>query len=115
MDTCLFVYFRRYVKGNAYSHDLADVASYHAAYEDMMAHWRRLYGDRILCVQYEDLVRDPAEMSARIYGFCGLVRDSAVIESAFTADEIGHWKHYEPYLDALRQVHEGLTRRSNGD
>ena len=74
-----------------------------------MVHWQRLYGDRILTVRYEELVRDPAGQAARIYGFCGLDNDPGKVSQAFTTDEIGCWKHYEPYLDTLRQALGGLA------
>ena len=109
MDHCLFVYFFRYKGGNDYSYDLGHLASYYAVHHDLMAHWLELYGDRILSVRYEDLVRNPADVGARIYAFCGLDWDPAAISHEFTTDEIGHWKHYEPYLDTLRQVLGGLA------
>ena len=114
-DHCLLVYLKRYKNGNNYSYDLANVASYYTDYHEMMAHWRRLYKDRIFSVRYEDLVRDPAGMGARIYAFCGLDHDPTAVASGFTTGEIGHWKHYESHLNALRQTLERFTRRSNGD
>ena len=75
-----------------------------------MAHWQQLYGDRILSVRYEDLVRNPTGTGAGIYEFCGLEYDPTAIRVALTTDEIGHWKHYEPYLDTLRQALGGLAR-----
>ncbi len=110
MDLCSLVYFSRYKTGNDYSYDLSHLASYYADHHDMMAHWQRLYGDRILSVRYEELVRDPAGVAARIYEFCGLDYDPEKVSQAFTTDEIGRWKHYEPYLDTLRQALGGLAR-----
>ena len=98
MDNCLFMYFHFYRK------DLTNVASYYIACNDLMAHWQQLYGDRILGVRYEDLVRNPADVGARIYAFCGLDYDPKRVRSAFTTDEIGHWKCYEPYLGALHRA-----------
>ena len=69
-----------------------------------MAHWLRLYGDRILSVRYEYPVRNHAHVAARIYQFCGLHYDRAAVRHAFTTDEIGHWKRREPYLGALCQA-----------
>ena len=109
MDHCLSVYFSWYAEGNGYSYDLANIASMYAGYRDMMAHWRRLYPDRILGVGYEDLVRNPADVGARLYEFGGLDHDPAAVESAFRSDEIGHWKHYERYLGALRRALGGLA------
>ena len=75
-----------------------------------MAHWLRLYGGRMLGVRYEELVQDPAGQAARIYQFCGLDYDPGKVSHAFTTDEIGYWKHYEPDLDTLRQALGGLAR-----
>ena len=111
MDNCLSVYFRQY-QGRYwdFSYDLDTVASFFVGYRDLMAHWQRLYGDRILDVRYEDLVRDPADIGARIFEYCGLDFDPAAVRDAFTTGEIGHWRHYEPYLGPLRQALGDLAR-----
>ncbi len=103
LDNCLAVYFSRYANRNKYSYDLANVASYHGCYRELMAHWQRLHRDRILAVAYEDLVRDPAEVGARIYRFCGL-DDPARLRHRFTTDEIGRSKHYAAHLDPVRRT-----------
>jgi tetratricopeptide (TPR) repeat protein len=100
-DQCLTVYFKNYAHGNGYSRSLRRAASYYADYQEMMAHWLELYGDRILSVRYEELVRDPTQTGARIYDYCGLDYDPAQIRAEFTADEIGRWKPYEPHLGEL--------------
>ena len=82
---------------------------FYAAHRDLMAHWLRLYKDRMLSVRYEDLVRNPADQAALIYAFCGLDYDPEMVSLAFTTDEIGHWKNYETYLDTLRQALGGLA------
>ena len=110
MDHCLFTYFYTQGTGNEYSYDLSHLASYYADYRDIMAHWQGLYGDRILSVRYEDLVQNPDDVGARIFAFCGLDHDPAAISHAFTTDEIGHWKHYESHLGALRQALGGLAK-----
>ena len=110
MDHCLFVYFYLYKAGHEFSYDLSHLASYYADRHDLMTHWQKLHGDCILSVRYEDLVRNPADVGARIYALCGLDFDPAAIRHGFTTDEIGHWKHYEPYLGALRQALGGLAQ-----
>ena len=109
LDNCLFIYFKRYLGGVPYSYDLRNIASYYADYQEMIAHWQRLYGNRILSVGYEDLVRNPVETGAEIYEYCGLQSYPTAIRFAFTTDEIGHWKHYEPYLGPLREALGGLA------
>ena len=60
-------------------------------------------------VRYEDLVRHPTVVGERIFEFCGLDVGAADIRHTFKTDEIGHWKHYQPYLDKLRQTLGGLV------
>ena len=117
LDNCLFIYFKRYPSSSPLGFDpirhlcdLRSIASYYVDYLEMMAHWQKLYGDRIFDVRYEDLVRSPAETGARLYEYCGLEYDPAAVRFAFRTDEIGHWKHYEPYLDPLREALGELTR-----
>lgn len=112
LDHCLCAYFYRYKDGNGYSYDSKRLASYYVDYHDIMAHWRRLYGDRILSVGYEELVRNPVETGARVYQYCGLDFDPAAVPDTFRTDEIGRWKHYEPYLGTLRQALGGLAEES---
>ena len=102
MDNCWIMYISSMTSKNSY--DLRGLASYFTFYKDMMAHWQRLYGDRILSVRYEDLVRNPAHVGAQIYQFCGLDYDPKAVRHRFTTDEIGHWKRYERYLVPLRQA-----------
>ena len=117
VDNCLFIYFQRYrlrLGKHGYSYDLRNIASYYAGYEDVMAHWRKLYGDRILSLPYEEMMRNPARTTARIFAFCGLGYDPGAIRAAFTTDQIGHWKHYESYLGPLRQALGRRARQADG-
>ena len=104
LDNCLFIYFKLYGMRNEYSYHLESLASYCADYQEMMAHWLKLYGDRICGVGYEELVRNPERTGARIYRYCGLEYDPAAIRHSFNTDEVGHWRHYAPYLGPLRQA-----------
>jgi hypothetical protein len=104
LDHCLFVYFKRYAHGNAYSYDLEALGSYYVDYHELMAHWLRLYGDKILSVQYEELVKNPVTAGARLYAHCGLDFDPRGPRADLTSQEIGHAKHYEPYLESLREA-----------
>jgi len=109
LDNCLSIYFERYNINNQYSYDLKNLASYYAEYQNLMAHWIAFYGERILVVRYEELVRNPETTALRLYRHCGLDFDPAALRHAFTIDQIGHWKHYEPHLAPL---HESLARHA---
>lgn len=72
LDTCLSIYFERYNISNKYSYDFENLAAYYTEYQNLMAHWRALYGERIHVVQYEELVRNPETSAAGLYRHCGL-------------------------------------------
>ena len=108
-DTCLYVYFSRYRHDNRHSYELPALGAYYADFHRLMAHWTRLFGARILSIRYEDLVADPGAAAARVYGLCGLEGDAAAPLAAFTAREVGHWRHYESHLGELRWALGGLA------
>jgi len=105
-DLGLQCYFQNY-SGLAYSFDLEEMAKFTLANDRLMAHWRAAMPDWILEVRYEDLVRDPAAESRRIYAFCGLDWDAAFPGrgAAFPVSlhdaEIGHWRRYARQLEPL--------------
>jgi tetratricopeptide (TPR) repeat protein len=101
LDNCLFIYFARYARDNPYAYDWDHIAGYVAGVHDLMAHWRRLCGERVLAIDYEALVRQPTATAGRLFDFCGLQPDPVDLPTAFTEREIGHWRHYEPHLDPL--------------
>ncbi len=100
MDTCLRIYFKLYKAGNEYAYDLGDIATFHDAYAELMAHWQGLYGERILDIDYEALARRPIDSVGRILRFCALEGDP--LATSVTAEEVDHWKNYARHLEELR-------------
>lgn len=98
MDNCLFSYFHRYKTGNGYSYDLKKTATYYADYHVLLDHWRRMFGDRILSIHYENLVHDPARVTEDIFAFCGLPFDPSMAPDDITTDEVNYWVKFEPCL-----------------
>ena len=113
MDNCMSIQIQYF--GNNRPHDLRSIASYYVLYKELMAHWRRLYGDRILSVRYEDLVTNPAQVGDRIFAFCGLDHGPTALRHRFRTDEIGHWKRYQRYLEPPRQALDEFTGTSDGE
>ncbi len=101
LDLCLFTYFKIFTTGHEYSFDLEDLAAHLRNYREMMDHWQRLYGERILTVDYETLVRAPQETGCRLYTHCGLDFPPTNLDAEFTTDQIGHARHYEAQLAPL--------------
>jgi tetratricopeptide (TPR) repeat protein len=127
LDVCLAMYCTLFGEAYPFSYDFPDLARYYAAYSRLIAHWRDTCGDSIHEVRYEELVSDPAGVSASVARFCGLEwRDSAVQIERNTAvcltqssaqvrrpihrASTARWRHYQtqlqPLIEALR--HHGV-------
>lgn len=102
LDQCLFIYFKIFTAGHEYASRLEDLAAYYLNYRDMMAHWQRLYGEKILTVNYETLVRAPQKTGRRLYAHCGLDFPPAGLDAEFRTDQIGHARNYWEQLAPLR-------------
>lgn len=72
-DTCLSIYFTQNTVRIPWAHNRENIAIHYRRYLDLMRHWRTvLPTDRILTVQYEDLVSNPGETTKELLKFCGL-------------------------------------------
>jgi hypothetical protein len=114
-DNALLMYFYNYAYGNTQSNDLNNIANYYTQCRRVMTHWLKLYGDRVLTIAYENLVRQPLETAKRLYDHCGLDFDLAKLELSFRDDEIGHWKHYEKHLSELKAWLAAAADQSIGE
>jgi len=105
LDHCLFIYFKRYTRNNSHSYDLESLGAYYLDYHELLAHWQRLYGDRILTITYEEMVRSPQPVVAAICQHCGLSLNEGLPGPVnFHSDEIGYAAHFEAELEPLRRV-----------
>lgn len=121
LDNCLSVYFLHLDHSMAYALDLEDIAHYYNQHRRLMAHWKTLYGDDILDLDYDQLVRDPEREARRLVEFCGLAWDERCLEFYRTAPAVktasvwqvrqpiytrssGRWRHYEKHLQPLKAM-----------
>jgi tetratricopeptide (TPR) repeat protein len=98
-----------------YALDLTGAAHWHAQYERLMAHWKRLYPNDIFDVDYDSLVREPEPLIRGLLDFLGLdweeqlldfhcrggaVKTASVwqVREPLHARSSGRWKNYEPQL-----------------
>jgi tetratricopeptide (TPR) repeat protein len=80
MATAWALYKALFTTGYLFSYELADLADYYLAYRRLVEHWRdTIPPDALLTVTYEDVVRCPAEQSARILDFLGLPWEDATL------------------------------------
>jgi tetratricopeptide (TPR) repeat protein len=103
MDHCLSIYFKLYETDHKYSYDLESLANFYLGYARFMNECYRLFGDRILTVQYEELIHSPLDVAERIFEHCDLDFDPAALQLQFKDSEIGRWRHYERQLRDLRE------------
>ncbi len=126
LDTCLSCYFQDFGGSHDYARDLADLGFYYRHYQRVMLHWKRVLDLPILEVSYEDLVNKPEQVTREVLKFCGLKPDPRGLSFVGKINQepltptrvaparvpvsqygIGHWKHYEEHLDALRRALAG--------
>ncbi|MGO9702465.1 MAG: sulfotransferase family protein, partial [Xanthobacteraceae bacterium] len=96
-----------------------DLGRYCRAYQELMAHWRRVLPPRrIIDVRYEDLVDDLEGAARRMIARCGLpwdprcldfhrnerpVRTASAIQvrQPIYRSSVGRWRRYQNYLGPL--------------
>ena len=128
MDTCLSNYFTYFSRQQEYASSRDDLVFYYKEYCRLMSYWRAILPkDRLLEVDYEELVADRERVTRRLIAFSGLdwvdsclnpeQNDRAVgTASAWQARQpvyntsVERWRRYEPWLGELRQL---LTQLSD--
>ncbi len=121
LDNGLSVYFLHLGHTRPWATSLSDIGHWYRQYERLMAHWRALFPQDIVDVDYDELVVRPREVVAGVLAACGLdwdeaclafERADAVVRTAsawqvrqplYTRSS-GRWRHYEKHLDELRQA-----------
>ncbi|HEX7814435.1 tetratricopeptide repeat-containing sulfotransferase family protein [Dyella sp.] len=124
LDTCISNFRQLFGEDSAfhdYSYDLLDVGRHVVQFHRMVDHWQPLLPERLMQVQYEELVDSQEPVTRRMLEFCKLPWNDACLR--FEANEapvatasalqvrqplhrgsIAAWKRYEPHLDALRAL-----------
>jgi tetratricopeptide (TPR) repeat protein len=123
---CCFSNFKQlFAAGQEFTYDLQDIARYYRTYVELMAHWDEVLPGKILRVQHEDVVGDLEGNVRRILDFCGLPFERSCLEfykterSVRTASSeqvrrpiyqegLTQWRHFEPWLDPLKQALAGV-------
>ena len=118
---CCFSNFKQlFGEGQEFSYGLEEVGRYYSGYVELMAHWDKVLPDKILRVQYEDVVEDLESEVRRLLDFLGLPFDQRCIDFHETeravhtpsAEQVRQplyksgleqWKSFEPFLDPLKE------------
>ena len=106
LDNCLSIFFLHLDQRLGYALDLLDTGHYYREYRRLMAHWKALYADGLLELNYDNLVSDPRPAVERLLRFCGLPWDEACLAPAPSGAAVK--------TASVWQVREPLYRRSSG-
>jgi tetratricopeptide (TPR) repeat protein len=119
MDACFSTFRQHFAAGQTFSYDLADLGRYYRCYLSLMDHWDAVLPGRVLCVQYEQLVRDPQASIRRLLEHCRLPFEPACLSFHETqravrtpsaeqvrqpiyTQAVGYWRHFATELEPLR-------------
>ena len=123
VDTCLSIYMTPNHIGN----EKAEIVEMYMEYLKLMAHWRKMIGpDRMLEVDYEELVANPEPMARKLIEFVGLrwedrclapevspgvVRTPSLwqVRQPVYRSSMNRWMHYEPWLGAFAKLKTDLS------
>jgi tetratricopeptide (TPR) repeat protein len=119
MDTCFSMYKQVFTWAYKYSYSLDTLGDYYIAYERLCQHWRETLGDRLVEVQYEELVSDQEAQTRRLLDKLGLefeeaclsfeknvtpstTASSVQVRQKVHAGSVARWRRYEKQLKPLR-------------
>lgn len=126
---CGFSCFKQlFVHGVPFSYDLQEMGRFYRDYHELMAHTDAVLPGRVHRVHYEALVADPESEVRRLLAYCGLdfeerclrfydtartvmTISSEQVRRPIYADGVDQWRHYEPWLGAMKEPLGDLLER----
>ncbi|HEY3782646.1 MAG TPA: sulfotransferase [Fimbriimonadaceae bacterium] len=119
MDTVLSIYTTYLGRGTQFAYDQGNIVAYYEAYLQVMEFWRSVIPkDRMIEIDYEQLVTDKETMIRQLLDFVDLEFDPSCLEhdrseshvstpslytarQAVNAASVERWRKYEPWLGKL--------------
>lgn len=121
MDTCVSCFTLLFEQGQPFSFDLEILGRFYRSYQKLMTHFSKIAPDRILTVNYEEVVENQERETRRMLEFLDLPWEDACLSfhendravqtaSAGQVREpiykksVARWKRYEKHLGPLRDA-----------
>jgi hypothetical protein len=116
VDNCLSIYVTPNREAPDFAHNRENIVAAYEQYLRLMGHWRAvLPADRLLDIDYEELVSDPEPVARQMIDFCGLEWDDACLQPEANArvvqtpsqwqvrqpvykSSVERWRRYEPWI-----------------
>jgi tetratricopeptide (TPR) repeat protein len=126
---CCFSGFKQlFGEGQDFTYGLQEIGRYYRDYVRLMDHWDEVLPGFVLRVEHEDVVEDLDTQVRRILDFCGLPFEEACLQFHKTERSVrtpsseqvrqpiyrsglAQWRHYEPWLDPLKEALGPEVRR----
>ena len=129
LDSCIGCYKQHFARGQTYTYDLFELAEFYLEYDEMMSHWQEVAPDRVLRVQYEDVVNDLEDQVRRILDYCKLpfeqgcvdfhqtkravrTASSEQVRQPIYSGSIGTWQRFENHITPLIEGLEPLLAKT---
>lgn len=121
LGCCLSNFKQHYARGQSFSYDLTDLGRYYRDYVELLAHFDAVLPGRVHRVYYEAMIDDTEREVRRLLAYCGLPFEDAClrfyeneravrtasseqVRQPIFREGVDHWRHYEPWLGALKQT-----------
>ena len=126
---CCFSGFKQlFGEGQDFTYGLEEIGRYYRDYVRLMDHWDEVLPGFVLRVRHEDVVDDLETQVRRLLDFCGLPFEEACLQFHKTERSVrtpsseqvrqpiyrsglAQWRHYEPWLDPLKEALGPEVRR----
>jgi len=123
MDSCFAMYKQVFTWAYKFSYTLDGLGQFYVAYERLLKHWQETLGDRLIEIEYEDLVADQENQTRKLLDRLGLEFEDACLNfdkskaASSTASSVqvrekihtrsvNRWKNYENELRPLKEYLE---------
>ncbi len=119
---CCFSGFKQlFASGQNFTYSLAEIGRYYRDYVELMDYWDRVLPDRVLRMQYEEVVADTETHVRQLLDFCGLpfergclrfyeteravrTASSEQVRQPIYGGAVEQWRNYLPHLDPLKEA-----------
>ena len=117
---CCFSGFKQhFARGQGFTYSLEDIGRYYRDYVELMAFFDEVLPGRVHRVIYEAMIDDTEGEVRGLLDYCGLpfeddclrfyenerdvrTASSQQVRKPIFRDGVDHWRHYEPWLDPLK-------------
>ena len=120
LGCCFSAFKQHFARGQNFTYDLGELATYYRSYVELMAHFDRVLPGRVHRVLYERMVEDTEAEVRALLAYCGLPFEEAClrfyeneravrtasseqVRSPIYREGVEHWRHFEPWLGPLKE------------